>query len=61
MLLFLKNGRKTIGKQVSIILYDELIKSFMVLGKEKGLGSLTLARVILLEKIEELEAKKKSY
>lgn len=54
-----KKGRKTIGKRVSIILPDELIKSLMVLGKEKGLGYQTLARVMLVEKVEELKAKKK--
>ncbi len=54
-----KKGRKTIGKRVSIILPEDLIKSLVTLGKEKGLGYQTLARVILLEKIEELEAKKK--
>ena len=54
-----KKGRKTIGKRVSIILPEDLINTLITLGKEKGLGYQTLARVILSEKVEEIENKKK--
>ncbi len=54
-----KKGRKAIGKRVSIILPEDLINTLITLGKEKGLGYQTLARVMLLEKVEEIEGKKK--
>ena len=55
-----KKGRKAIGKRVSIILPEDLINTLILLGKEKGLGYQTLARVMLLEKVEEIEKKKKA-
>ena len=54
-----KKGRKPIGKRISIILPQDLIETLIILGKEKGLGYQTIARVILLEKIKEIKEKKK--
>ncbi|WP_130613375.1 hypothetical protein [Fluviispira sanaruensis] len=50
-----KNGGKAIGKRISIVLPVDLIKTLIALGKEKGVSYQTLARVLLLEKIEELK------
>ncbi len=55
-----KKGRKAIGKRISIVLPEDLIKTLISLGKEKGLGYQTLARVMLLEKIEEMKKKDKA-
>ncbi len=54
----LKVGRKKIGKRVSLILPEESIVQLTQLSKEKGMGYQTLARMFILEKIEETSKKK---
>ncbi len=54
----LKAGRKKIGKRVSLILPEDSILQLTQLSKEKGMGYQTLARMFILEKIEETSKKK---
>lgn len=54
----LKAGRKKIGKRVSLILPEDSIRQLTQLSKEKGMGYQTLARMFILEKIEETAKKK---
>jgi predicted DNA binding CopG/RHH family protein len=53
-----KLGRKKIGKRISLILPEETILELNQISKEKGMGYQTLARMFILEKIEELHQKK---
>lgn len=54
----IKAGRKKIGKRVSLILPEDSILQLTQLSKEKGMGYQTLARMFILEKIEETKKKK---
>lgn len=53
-----KIGRKKIGKRISLILAEETIVQLTKLSKEKGIGYQTLARMFILEKIDESQHRK---
>lgn len=55
-----KIGRKKIGKRISLILPEETISQLTELSKEKGIGYQTLARMFILEKIDETVHRKAS-
>lgn len=46
-------GRKKVGKRISITLPEDLIEYLKEEGKAKGMGYQTLARMYLLERVEE--------
>ena len=51
-------GRKKIGKRVSIILPAEVIEKLQAMSKTRGLGYQTLARLFIMQKINDEEHKK---
>ena len=54
-------GRKKIGRKVTLILPEETIEKLNLMSKEKGLGYQTLARMFIMQKVEdELTEKKKA-
>lgn len=54
------SGRKKIGRRISIVLPDDLIAQLTLLGKERGLGYQTMARLFLMQKItDEMKHEKK--
>lgn len=54
------SGRKKIGRRISIVLPDDLIAQLTLLGKERGLGYQTMARLFLMQKIaDEMQHEKK--
>ena len=48
-----KGGRPKIGRKLSIILPEYLIKQLQVAGKLKGVGYQTMIRIICAENVEE--------
>lgn len=48
-----KGGRPKIGRKLSIILPEEVIKQLITAGKMKGVGYQTMIRIICTEKVDE--------
>lgn len=48
-----KGGRPKIGRKLSIVLPEELIKQLQIAGKMKGVGYQTMIRIICSENVDE--------
>lgn len=48
-----KGGRPKIGRKLSIVLPEDVIKQLIAAGKMKGVGYQTMIRIICTEKVDE--------
>ena len=53
-------GRKKIGRRISIVLPEEVIEELTDIGKQKGLGYQTIARLFIMQKVEDEKILKKA-
>ena len=53
-------GRKKIGRRISIVLPEEVIEELTDIGKQKGLGYQTIARLFIMQKVEDEKSLKKA-
>lgn len=53
-------GRKKIGRRISIVLPEEVIEELTDIGKQKGLGYQTIARLFIMQKVEDEKSIKKA-
>ncbi|MES2616161.1 MAG: hypothetical protein V4591_12200 [Bdellovibrionota bacterium] len=46
-------GRKKIGRRISLVLPEDVIVELTDIGKQKGLGYQTIARMFIMQKVED--------